>query len=163
VPAAPPGETSNRVRRSNRFLKCKDIDHKQLRKLHFFTEAYLLDLLKTDPGSQTTGEILGFWLRVSSRYYNEKEIKNIFLEFFIHYMTITGKEKISAGVVETLITRVQEEGIMVPDILPVIARGIKNPDSREAKKWSADPLFAEITRLLSVLCHEGDYFFAVYS
>ncbi|MBN2444027.1 MAG: tetratricopeptide repeat protein [Spirochaetales bacterium] len=143
------GKLTTVLNEADELLKTETITPQQVKKLLFFTEAYLLDLLETDPGSKTTKEILGFWGKVCSVYYKEDEIKRAFQEFFIHYIRIAGKEKLSLGVVENMITQLKEEGIIISDILLAIVRCIKNPNSREAKKWSGDPLFAEIVKQLS--------------
>ncbi len=71
------------------------------------------------------------------------------LRFINHYIEIAGKDNVSLPVVEDIIDQLYEEGIETSDMILRIIRAVQNPDTREARQWMPDPLFATIVQELS--------------
>ncbi len=72
-----------------------------------------------------------------------------FLNLLYKDIAAPGTERINLSLIEKIVSQLHEEGIEIPDIITKILRAVKNPGTREAQKWMADPLFAEIVKQLS--------------
>jgi tetratricopeptide (TPR) repeat protein len=119
------------------------------RKLEFFLQAEMLDILQTVPDQAKLKTVLKYWILVLQNRYPARKIKEKCLEFIYNYVKIAGKEKFSVGIVEEIVRRLAEEGIEASDVIIKILKAVKSPDTREAQKWMADPLFSEIVKMLS--------------
>lgn len=78
---------------------------------------------------------------------HEKSLRK-FLEFFRFALQIAGKEKVPLEVIQRLMEDLRDKGIEVSDVILKILSAVQDPDSRDAQKWMADPLFSEVVTML---------------
>ncbi len=130
-------------------LEKKKLPEYGMKKLEFFLEACILDILSEGEENGEIKILIRYWILLVNRTYDSKTIKNKFLEFVYLYIEIAGKENISLNIIEDVMGQLYSEGIEISDIIIKIVRAVKNPNTREAQTWMADLLFAEIVKQLS--------------
>ena len=95
--------------------------------------------------------------RITARYFlkfsllsseDDKRNEKIF-EFLIAYIKNTDKERINIKVLEDIFEDWKQDNIVLPTESIAILKALKDPDSRTAQVWSADPLFMQAINLLS--------------
>ena len=121
----------------------------EMKQFDFFLRAYLLDALKTPENNAEINILINYMLKSLIKINDEKKIISEFLEFIYNYVKIAGKEKVSLAIIENAAEMLNNEGISISDIIVTIIKSLKKPDTREAQKWMADPLFSEIIRMLN--------------
>jgi tetratricopeptide (TPR) repeat protein len=120
----------------------------EAKKLEFLLEAEILYILRSRLQDSALKIYLKYWVRLVGKRYNEQTARKIFLQFIYVHITITGKEKVSLETVESICHQLYEEGIEISDIILKIIAAVKNPHTREAQQWMADPLFSEVVKLI---------------
>lgn len=120
------------------------------KKLEFFIQAYIFQLLKEGKEDGELTVMFKSWIQLNLKILKNDEMKLMrkFLEFFRLYIEFVGKENVSVKVIEQVMVDLREKGVNIPDIILNILKAVKTPDTREAQKWMADPLFKEIVSML---------------
>ncbi len=114
------------------------------KKLEFLLKARILDILKTGLENEEIKPLVKYWIALNYKLRDGKAIKDKFLELIYHYLAITDEADISIDIVDGIIEQLYDEGIEISDVIIKIIRALKDPNSREAQTWMADPLFAEV-------------------
>ncbi|MCP4681679.1 MAG: AAA family ATPase [Desulfobacterales bacterium] len=132
-------------------LKSDNLPADGTKMLDFFLEGYILDLLKKGQDNGELTALFKSWILLNARIWanEESKLRKKFLEFILFYIQIAGKEKISLEIIQHTMDDLFAEGIEVSDIVLNILGAIKEPNTRNAQKWMADPLFKEIVTMLS--------------
>ena len=130
-------------------LKENSIPDHEMKKMEFYFQAYLLDILTKEQSNSEIKSIIKYWVLIISRSNEISVIKEKFLKFIYNYITSVNKENISMEFFNELIKQLNKREISVSEIIFTIIEAIKNPNTRESQKWMADPLFAEIIKQLS--------------
>ncbi|MCP5108592.1 MAG: hypothetical protein GY950_34725 [bacterium] len=90
------------------------------------------------------------WYRTRTKGIEESDILCMAeLAVFLFDRKEAGKENVSLEAIENICQQLYEEGIEISDIILKIIRAFKNPRSREAQQWKADPLFSQVLQQLS--------------
>ena len=79
---------------------------------------------------------------------HEKLLRKV-LEFFHFSLKIAGKEKVSLSIIHNLMDDLHSKGVETSGVILKILSAVKTPNSRDAQKRMADPLFKEIVTMLS--------------
>lgn len=129
-------------------LKEKALLQENVHVLEFSLSAYIIHLLKQENRDQELLEVTRSWFSLVKIMYNENERKRVFLQFIYYTVDLINKEKLPLEKIET----VMDEGknsLFISPVLPILLRAVKNPITREAQKWMADPLFKTIVEKLN--------------
>ncbi len=130
-------------------LDVDQLPENETKKLEFFLKAVILDILKNKAREPELKLLLKYWILLISRIEDPLSVRRKFLRFVNHYVEVVGKENVSLPVVEDIIDQLYGEGIETSDMILRIIRAVQNPDTREARQWMPDPLFATIVKELS--------------
>ena len=130
-------------------LKENSIPDHEIKKMEFYFQAYLLDILTKEQSNSEIKSIIKYWVLIISRSNEISVIKEKFLKFIYNYIASVNKKNISMEFFNELIRQLNKRDIPVSEIIFTIIEAIKNPNTRESQKWMADPLFAEIIKQLS--------------
>ena len=131
-------------------LQAKELPPGVLEKLDFFLQGHIYHLFKNGKDNGELKAMLESWVRLTARMFAGKPEKAMhkFLEFFHFSLRIAGKENVSLDVIHNLMDDLHHKGTKISDIALKILSAVKSPNSRDAQKWMADPLFKEIVTLL---------------
>jgi tetratricopeptide (TPR) repeat protein len=119
--------------------------------LDFFLEGYIIEMLKKGQEYGELKVLFKCWIRLNERMLKDEPLKlrKKYLEFFYFYLKTAGKEHVSLNVIHSIMDELKREGVEISDIVVTIIKAVKEPDTREAQRWMADPLFKEIVTMLS--------------
>lgn len=120
----------------------------EAKKLEFFLEVEILDILKNRRQDPELKIYLKYWVRLVGKRYDEKTVREIFLQIIYAHIITAGVKNVSLEAVESICHQLYEEGIEISDIILKIIAAVKNPHTREAQQWMADPLFSEVVKLI---------------
>jgi hypothetical protein len=121
----------------------------EAKKLELFLEVELLDILRNRQQDPELQIYLKYWVRLVGNRYDEKTVREIFLQFIYANIITAGGQNFSLETVESIFNQLYEEGIEISDIILKIIAAVKNPHTRESQQWMADPLFSEVVKLIS--------------
>jgi len=114
--------------------------------LYFMFETILrLNNESEEPNPQLTAH---YFLKTALLLDDKRTENEKIFEFLINYIKNTDKEKINLEGIENIFEDWQKNNIELPQQTMTILKALKEPDSRTAQVWSADPLFKEIINLL---------------
>jgi tetratricopeptide (TPR) repeat protein len=119
----------------------------EAKKLEFFLGCKIQDILKNRQQDPELKVYLKYWVRIVGKRYDEKTVREIFLQFIYAYIMTAGGKNVSLETIESICHQLYEEGIEISDIILKIIAAVKNPHTREAQQWMADPLFSEVVKL----------------
>lgn len=116
-----------------------------LKHLLFFANFGLIDALKDQENVKAIESLSKFYCSLLNVMQVEKANQKI-LQFLVCSVKILEKESIQN--IKKVFQDWKEAGLDIPDVVSPIIDAAMNPDSREARKWEADPMFREITEML---------------
>jgi DNA-binding Lrp family transcriptional regulator len=133
----------------DRLLEESELPADESGKLEFFLEAEILYIMKNRQNHPELKLLIKCWVRLIGKRYDEQAIRDKFLRLIYIYIKTAGKENVLLENIEDVSHQLYEEGIEIPCIILKIISAVKNPCTREAQQWMADPLFSEIVEQLS--------------
>jgi DNA-binding MarR family transcriptional regulator len=128
----------------------KELPGYETKKLEFFLRGYILDIVsERDKGKLSIH--IKYWILLIRKICDDSNVKRMFLKFLWNCILSAPHIKdISLTIIEDLMEQFYEEGIEISGIIVKIIRAAKNPGTREAQQWMADPVFADIVEWLSI-------------
>lgn len=114
--------------------------------LLFFANFGLIDALKDKENPKAIESLSGFYCTLLKSM-PEKDVNQQIFEFLNCSAKLLEKE--STPNLKKVFDGWRAAGLDIPEVAFPIIDAIKNPNSREARKWAADPMFREITEMLN--------------
>jgi hypothetical protein len=133
----------------DQLLEEPGLPKEEINKLDYLLEEGILDMLKEHPQDAELKVFIKYWLRIIAKMKDAQVIRKKLLQFISLYIRTVAKENISLELVENIFRQLYDEGIEISDIILKIIAAVKNPNSREAQQWMADPLFSQIVHFFS--------------
>ncbi|HLP61390.1 MAG TPA: hypothetical protein VK186_21290, partial [Candidatus Deferrimicrobium sp.] len=133
----------------DQFLEEPGLPEEEIKKLVYLLEAEILDILKEYRQDSELKIFIKYWLRIFGKMNDSVMIGKKLLYIISRHIAAVKKENNPLEFVEIFARQIYDEGIDISEIVFKIIAAVKNPNTREAQQWMADPLFSEIVRGLS--------------
>jgi len=133
----------------DQLLEEPGLPEEEIKKLDLLLESGILNMLRENPQDIDLKVFIKYWLRIIGKMNDPQKVRTKLLQFISLYIGKVAKENISLEWMGSIFRQLYDEGIDISDIMRKIIAAVKNPNTREAQQWMADPLFSEIVHQLS--------------
>ena len=119
-----------------------------LKTLLFIMEASLIDAMQQKKSDDEARTIMKYLILFRMKGTPREKLKNWFIRFIYNYLSLSDKESFNLEPIRQLVDCLKQEKIFVSDTIFNVIHALRDPETREAQVWMADPLFAEIVKML---------------
>ena len=119
-----------------------------LKTLLFIMEASLINAMQQKKPDDEAHTIMKYLILFRMKSTPREKLKGWFIRFIYNYLSLSDKESFNLDAIRQLVDSLKQEGIFVSDTIFSVIHALRYPESREAQVWMADPLFAEIVKML---------------
>ena len=134
---------------ADKILSSDELSQPEAKRLEFYLTAALLDALGQPEETPDLKILLRYWIQLICKRHETNEVRRLYLKLIHDHVKLAGKENVKPEVLELICDQLYQEGVETSETLITILRALKNPNTREARQWMADPLFATIVEALS--------------
>lgn len=127
-------------------IKKNDIP-KGLKELYFIFMFDTICRLNAEPAKIDPRITARCFLEIALLFNDGRSPEEKVIEFLLNYIWNINKEKINKNILNDIFSDWQEH-VSLPEAVTAIFEALKDPTSRTAQVWSADPLFTEIIKKL---------------